>query len=687
MRLRLYGLCALVGLSFGSLAAAETPATYLLSPYPQRMSDRYTTRDGLPGKRATALQIKGDGVLAETEAGAAVLQGGRWKPAEAGQHVSTGGPPVDAAKLPAGAKVLSAAQSPDGRLWIVTDQGAFRSESARYVPVTKPTAYLTHQPVVNIDAVFTSVATDTNGHVWLGTNAGLYATDGANYWNPMDRRNGLPCEDVTCLAFGKNGDLWAGTTDGVCRYTAGGAWQYYWGPRWLPNNHVNALAVAPDGAAWVATDGGVARLYDAPITLAEKAKHYEAITAARHNRYGFVTGGSLKTPGDVNGGFVYEASDNDGLWTAVYVGAEAFRYAATKDPEARTLAKKSMWAMRDLMKYSGVPGFPARAIFKKGEEVSGYDPNETVRLPGETDKIWYTSPVDPTIFCKQDTSSDETDGHYFAYSVYYDLVANEEEKAAIRENVRALTDNILNHDLTLVGPTGRRTLWGVWSPKFLNDDPMWEEERGLNALEILAYLKIAAHICGDPKYAAKYHELIAQHHYLLNTVTQKVAEPWYKVNHSDDQMAFMMYYALMMLEHDSDTRRVLLQSMERSWKIEQPEHSPFFNFVYGATTGRPCDVEASVATLQDWPWELIDWHIDNTHRQDISLRTTLHEGNLRMEATTALPVSERQLMRWNGNPYDLGGGSENGSGEEDGSAWLLPYWMGRYHGFIQERRP
>ncbi|HLV79486.1 MAG TPA: hypothetical protein VKT32_04360 [Chthonomonadaceae bacterium] len=678
-------LCGLIGILASLTArAAVPPATYLLTSYPQKMADRYTARDGLPGKKVIAVVVEGDQVLVETEAGAAAFAGGKWTPLPAGQHVAAPLPPVDTALLPAGAKVLSAAKTPDGRLWVITDRGPFKTEGGRLVPLPRPLHYRTHQPYIDAEPVFTCVAADSRGHVWLGTNVGIFATDGADWWNPMDRRNGLPWEEVTCLALARNGDIWAGTTDGVCCCTAGGTWEYYRGPRWLPGNAVNAIAAAPDGSAWVATDGGVAHLYAAPMTLAKKAAHYEEITAARHNRYGFVTGSILKKPGDVNGGVLYEASDNDGLWTSLYVAAEAFRYAATHDPQARALAKKSMWAMRDLMRFSGMPGYPARAIFRKGEEVDGYDPNETVRVPGETDKIWYVSPVDPNVMCKQDTSSDETDGHYFAYSVFYDLVADDAEKAAIRENVRALTDNILNHDLTLVGPTGRKTLWGVWAPRYLNDDPDRWEDRGLNSLEILAYLKIAAHICGDPKYTAKYNELIERQHYLLNTVAQKVEEPWYNVNYSDDEMAYMMYYALMRLEQDPDTRRVLAQSLERSWKFAQPERSPFFDFVYGEATGRPCDVEGAVATLQEWPWELIDWRCDNSHRLDITLRQAAWEGGIKVEATTALPMSERQLMRWNGNPYEVSGGSETGADEEDGSAWLLPYWLGRYAGLIRE---
>src|SRR5207248_4540400 len=133
----------------------------------------------------------------------------------------------------------------------------------------------------------------------------------------------------------------------------------------------------------------------------------------------------------------------------------------------------------------------ARAIIFKGEKADGYDPEETVRIDGETEKIWYQSPVDPNILCKGDTSSDELDGHYFAWYVYHELAATPDEKRQIREVVRAVTNNILDHDYTLVGHTGRKTRWGVWGPKFLNEDPRWWDERGLNSAELLCYLKVA----------------------------------------------------------------------------------------------------------------------------------------------------------------------------------------------------
>jgi hypothetical protein len=40
-------------------------------------------------------------------------------------------------------------------------------------------------------------------------------------------------------------------------------------------------------------------------------------------------------------------------------------------------------------------------------------------------------------------------------------------------------------------------------------------------------------------------------------------------------------------------------------------------------------------------------------------------------------------MKWNGNPFQLDDQSE-GRGEDDGTFFLLPYWLGRYHGYLVE---
>lgn len=558
--------------------------------------------------------------------------------------------------------------------------------------IALPSRFTPHQTSVNADTEVVQAVKDSQGHTWLATSHGLFVTDGDQWWESFDHRDGMPYTRMTSLLLCKNGDVWGGTSEGAWRMRDG-HFRYFWGKRWLPGNRVRQLWEDAKGRVWIATDGGTACIEERAITFAQKAAHYEQIIAARHNRRGYVTGCDLKVPGAPEKGHIPHASDNDGLWTAIYIAAESLRYAATKDPDAKALAKKSMDALLDLERLTGLPGFPARTVLTDEERaagVTGMDPEETVRIPGVTAKLWFRSPVEKNVWCKGDTSSDEMDGHYFAWYFYHELVADDAEKKRVAATCRRVTDWLLKNNYTLVGHHGGVTRWGMWTPEVLNGDPRWYEERGLNSLEMLCYLKVAAHICQEPRYARAADELIEKHHFLINTLLYRRGAPWHGVNHSDDELAYTVYYPLILLEKDPARRRLLVASLTRTWEGApgergiRPERSPFYNFLFGGATGRPCDPEAAVQTLQDWPWELIDWRLQNSHRMDLTLVQWPHERN-KVQGNRVLPLSERRAWRWNGDPWAPDGGGD-GSGEEDAAAWLFPYWLGVYHGYIEKDR-
>ena len=81
------------------------------------------------------------------------------------------------------------------------------------------------------------------------------------------------------------------------------------------------------------------------------------------------------------------------------------------------------------------------------------------------------------------------------------------------------------------------------------------------------------------------------------------------------------------------------------------------------------------------PNDMIEWSIQNSHRSDV---TFLKEKDRlsRQQLTEVLPPDERPIAKWNGNPYRHDGGS-GGRSEDDGAYFLLPYWMGRYHGWVE----
>ncbi|WP_422931302.1 hypothetical protein [Singulisphaera sp. PoT] len=594
--------------------------------------------------------------------------------------------------LPAGAKVLSAARAASGRVLVVTDQGAFGSSGEKFERLEiGPRQPEPGQPEVRSFAKVVAIAGDAIGHVWIATDRGLFATDGEQWWQSIDRRDGVPYETLTCLYLSPNGDVWAGTPEGAWRLRDG-QYRYFWGKRWLPDNRVQAIWSDAKNRIWLETKKGVSCIEERPMTLAEKAGHYDEITWSRHNRRGFICEIKLKTPGDVNSPHTFNVNDNDGLWTSMYVAAMSLRYAATKSPEARLHANGSLKALLDLERLPGLPGFPARAIATDDElqkGVLGVHLDDTVLTPGETTKIWFRSKLDPKLWCKGDTSSDELDGHYFAWYLYHDLVADEAEKTEIAGVVRRVTDHIMNNGYNLVGHTGQKTRWGIWAPELINHHPFYHDLRALNSLEILSFLKVAEHITGDAKYDRAYDELIEKHHYLLNSLMMRrgVTGRWPDINHSDDELLYLVYYPLLMLEKDPARRRILVQSIARTWEETpgeqsiRPEHSPFYNFVYGATTGRRCDVDESIETLRDWPWELIDWTVNNTQRHDVVVKTEPGVHRHRIQLDRVLPISERAQGRWNRSPWTPDDGTD-GRREFDGVAWSLSYWLGVHHGYI-----
>ena len=195
--------------------------------------------------------------------------------------------------------------------------------------------------------------------------------------------------------------------------------------------------------------------------------------------------------------------------------AECLRFQATGNGEAKENALRSVQALLRLVSVTGIPGFPARAVVREGERVLQSDPGAN----------WVPSPVEKGVFYKGDTSSDEIAGHYLAWRLASETVASPELKQEIAETCRAVTNHILDHDYTLVGPNGKRTSWGVWSPKFLNEDPEWRWERGLNSLQILSHLKVAITLCGDSRFEEAYRSLVEEHGYAQNTLEQKVTPP------------------------------------------------------------------------------------------------------------------------------------------------------------------
>jgi hypothetical protein len=138
----------------------------------------------------------------------------------------------------------------------------------------------------------------------------------------------------------------------------------------------------------------------------------------------------------------------------------------------------------------------------------------------------------------------------------------------------------------------------------------------------------------------------------------------------------------MRYSKDKELRKTYEKSLLRSWKAEQNDRIPIWNIIATAGLETNCDMPIAVEELQEYPLDIIKWGIYNNHRWDLH-KNPLTDRFGKAQATRPIPVDERGITKWNSNTFlfDYPG---NGTSEDDGAAWLLPYWMGRYHKLFVE---
>lgn len=495
--------------------------------------------------------------------------------------------------------------------------------------------------------------------MYISTDKGLAVLRGAAL-STLKGIDGLPVENTTCLEKGFDDDIWIGTTKGAVRMLKND-WHYFGADQWLPGDHVNDIAVS-DNAVYIATDKGVGIIRYEPYTLLKKASFYERhIEEWGHKRLGFIHKLYKK-----DGEWVREVSDNDGGHTATYLAAMCYKYAVTGDKAVRKEAVESFNAMIWLERITPIDGFFARSIWSTTADKDEMGRQGSGGLPAK----WYPT-KDGKWFWKGDTSSDEVDAHFYAVSLFYDLVAEGKEKDMAKEHLKRIATYIMDNGWVLNDMDGKPTRWGRWNPEYLLRSYGYAG-RGLNGMEALMYMQTALSITGDDKFKAGYQQLI-DWGYQQNTLRQKNVFPPEIVMPWDDNLAFETYNTLFRYTADPNFRSIYLRSLERTWEVKRMEHSPWFNFSYGAITGNDCELEQSVKYLRECKLDCAEYNFQNSLRDDLYLESGYYsyEGKIRV-------FSPRESS----SPTVLDGGG-NGNVVKEPTAFLRDFWMGRYYGFIQ----
>jgi hypothetical protein len=515
--------------------------------------------------------------------------------------------------------------------------------------------------------------THNNTELIIGTHDGYITINAGTGKITRGLQNILPCPDLTVIKE-IGGKLWFGSENGAFMLESDGKYKYYASKRWVPSNKISDISAGNRGSVLILTDKGLGEIHFTKLTLQDKAMYYEQQVRLRHIRLGFNSTISGMENGDLTTGSL-EDSDNDGLWTSMYLGAEVFRYAVTKSPEALENCRESLDAMERLYTINPLKGFPSRSFERKGYAVSD---KQAWKIAKDTEWVW-----------KSTTSSDEAIGHMFVFGVIAELIDIPEIKNKAIRLMDGLMEHIVEHDMYMIDWDGKPTKWGRWNPEYVNARPIVVGDRKITSSNIISMLQTAYHFTGKKIYKEKALELMSKYGYLENlmrpmktigrapedadALSKDLSDGW---NHSDDEMYFVGYWGLYRYALNDTLKRKFRDAIIDHWQIERPEKEGAWD-IFTAITGIPhFDLDEAVWYLQKYPLDMINWKVKNSERRDIQF---IPQNFRRQTIKEVLPPDELPIERHNANRFNLDGGCENGCAENSaGDIWLLPYWMGRY---------
>jgi hypothetical protein len=519
---------------------------------------------------------------------------------------------------------------------------------------------------------------DTNRRTIIGTLKGYIEINNLLQKQNIEMKSKLPVPEITVVKE-IDGNVWFGSPEGAFKLREDGNYDYYYGERWLPGNRVIDIAKGPENSVLILTGRGLGQICFEEFTLHKKAMYFEEQVRLRHIRYGFNATLSGMTNGNFSTGYL-EDSDNDGLWTSMYLGSQVFRYAVTKSNEALKNCIESLDAMERLYTINPVPGFPSRSFERSGYIDALADPER-----------WQHS-SDPEWDWKATTSSDEAIGHVFVFGAIAELIDDEHVRNKAVRLLDELMQHIIDNDLYLVDHDGKPTTWGKWNPEYVNGFPVSVGDRKLNSSNIISMLQTAYYFTKKEIYKKKAFELMYDHGYLENLMrpmeeigkapegsgdrAKMLSSAW---NHSDDEMYFLGYRGLYRYAFNDTLQAMYRKSIIDHWKHERPEKDGLWNLFTAMVTDE-FDLEEAIWYLQEYPLDLINWTVKNNHRKDIQ---PVPENFRNQTIEEVLPPDELPVRRHNANRFELDEGTDGRSEYSAGDIWLLPYWLGRYLNVIE----
>ncbi len=156
--------------------------------------------------------------------------------------------------------VLSIAQTPDGYLWLGTEEGLVRFDGVRFTTYTKRSA-----PGLRSNEIL-ALLVDHENTLWIGTRDGGLTCFRHGQFLAADSRSGLSNSSILALHEDRRGSLWIGTDgQGLVQFDKG-KFRTFTKADGLADNSVFSIASDANGNIWIGTHNGLSRFAHGEFT-------------------------------------------------------------------------------------------------------------------------------------------------------------------------------------------------------------------------------------------------------------------------------------------------------------------------------------------------------------------------------------------------------------------------------------
>jgi signal transduction histidine kinase/CheY-like chemotaxis protein/ligand-binding sensor domain-containing protein len=150
--------------------------------------------------------------------------------------------------------VVSIAQTPDGYLWLGTEEGLARFDGLRFKVFDK-----SNTPELKSNDIY-ALLVDRMGNLWIGTGGGGVLRMSQGKFVAFTTQSGLSNDSVLSLGEDRDHAIWIGTEGGGVNRFQDGKFTVYNSKTGLADNSVYSIGAAKDGSVWFGTGGGLSQM-------------------------------------------------------------------------------------------------------------------------------------------------------------------------------------------------------------------------------------------------------------------------------------------------------------------------------------------------------------------------------------------------------------------------------------------